>query len=231
MFKVYTVTFEGKSPSCLLPWSFYGSVSSHQSNHRALKRYLENGGKIFIKIEKGARAGTIGQLVITPEDLDTYEQIKTGYGETLRTNKQEWLIKFDDRDTMIKVGMKGNGRDFNWPGVLITDYDGPTVYAFNKAEPKAKPPGKVLYDHFGVQLEPGQLVLYPEGRQGTVHNRFGYIESISPAGTIKVESIKTRKGHAKAVSSLSPTVNASDIVVLDSNDIKDKVILAKLTHA
>lgn len=226
MFKVPIYSFEDKSPNHLIAHSFYGNILTVKGNLRAFKRYLEEGGKVFIKIKTGARKGTIGRLDIKPEDIDTWTECKTGYGETLRTTIKEWRIVFDDRDNVIKVGF-GSACTFKWPGDLITDYDGPTVFCYEKKEkPKAEP--VKMYDHFGVPLEVGQTVLFMHGKGqvSNMENRIGTIQRISDKGTIWVETIITRKDHKKEV--VSQGIYGTDMFVLDGTDLKSKALMARL---
>jgi hypothetical protein len=111
--------------------------------------------------------------------------------------------------------------------VLRFDLPGTTWSYVTKERPKL--PAAVLHDHFGVQLEEGQLVLFPEGRKGDVHTRFGHITGITAAGTIKIRSLKTKADHQAKEANVSPTIYASDLVVLEGEkSIKDKVLMARL---
>jgi hypothetical protein len=224
----HSLKFEGKSPAYLFP-SRTSDTYKIKDVMRHLKTYLEAGNKIWVEFTQGARKGTIGRIDIKAEEVtDFYQVVRTGRGEELEMSKKVWDIVFDDRDNVIKVEYQG-WQSF-WPkGVVLRfDLEGTTWAYTTKAKPEVE--AKKLYDHFGVLLEVGQLVIFPEGRKGDVHTRFGYITNITPKGTIKVESIKTRQGHAKTEENISPTIYPSDLVVIDGTDIKDKVTLAKLTN-
>lgn len=224
----HNVKFEGKKPESLFPAR--NSDSYRQKDIMPqLKTYLEAGNKIWVEFTEGARKGSIGRLDIKAEELtDLYKVVCTGRGEELEMTKTVWDIVFDDRDNVVKA--EYHGWQSFWPnGVRLRfDLEG-TKWAYTtKAKPEVE--AKKLYDHFGVLLEVGQLVIFPEGRKGDVHTRFGYITNITPKGTIKVESIETRQGHEKTEENISPTIYPSDLVVIDGTDIKAKVTMAKLAN-
>lgn len=218
----------GKDPLHLFPTLVSGGSLRINSNMRELKRFLEAGNQIFIEFTKGARKGSIGRLRFKAEDtVDLYLEDKDR--RYSRLQKLHWEIEWDGRDNVVKVDLSG-GWGEKWPTGTVLRFNCPeTVWSYKTSAREVKPDA-TLYDHFGVLLEVGQLVLYPEGLKDNKKTRFGYIQAISPAGTITVESIKTRPGHNKTTAKLSPTTGPSDLVVLDANDIKDKVTMAKLTN-
>lgn len=218
---------EGKNPWHLLPGRFdYESKARQQM--RALQNYLENGGHVFVEFTEGARKGSIGRINITPKDcVDLYAPVRSGLGEKQQITKLDWEIVWDDRPNKVKIKLEYWGAN-KWPGKLRFDVT-ETVYAY-ETKPVEKKAEKILFDHFGVQLEVGQHVIYPHGLKGSLDTRFGIIEKISAAGTITVKPIKTRKGHDDELTKVSPGMSSSDIVVLDNNNIKDKVLVAKLTN-
>lgn len=221
----HTEKFEGKDLGWLLPKRFTDSFRC-RAYMRELKKWLEAGNKIHIEFTKGARKGTVARLDIKPEELDTlYKDIRTGNGDQLDMVKDTWELVFDDRPNKIKV--EHWSYRAKWPGVARFDIK-ETVWAY-EAKAKEEKPKKIVKDHFGVVIEPEMLVMFPHGRKGDIHTRFGFVHSITEAGTVKVTSIKTRESHTKETTALSPTVYASDIVVLDG-DLVSKVTLAKLTN-
>ena len=205
---------------------FPRSVSDHyriSAVMRSLKTYLENGNEIFFEFTSGARKGAIGRLNVKADEVENlYINENRQY---INCQRHSWELVFDDRKNVVKLEPAW---DQKLPGVLRFNCP-ETVWAYATKE-RPKEDAATLYDHFGVLLAVGQLVMYPEGRKGDVHTRFGYIKNITPKGTIKVESIKTRKGHTKVEDNISPTIYPSDLVVLDNNDIKDKVTMAKLSN-
>lgn len=221
------VVFSGKGPGHLFP-NLTSDLFRTEDQMRQLKRYLENGNQIFIEYTKGARAGSIGRLRIKAEEVsDIY--ILSRDRRSYRLQKVKWEVEWDGRDNVVTVDLS-DGWGAKWPTGAVLRFNCPeTVWAYKTQAREEKPPAEI-YDHFGVLLEVGQLVLYPNGLKDNKHTRFGYIQSITPSGTITVESVKTRSHHNKEISKLSPTTSPGDIVVLDSNDIKDKVVMAKLMH-
>ena len=225
----HKLKFDGKPPSTL----FHQRTSdTYRINDvmRQLKIWLEAGNQIFIEFTMGARKGTIGRLDLKVEDMqDLYKTVRTGRGDELELAKKTWNITFDDRPNPIKV--EHQGWQHGWPKGAVLRFDVPaTVWAYETVAREKKPAAE-LYDHFGVLLEVGQMVLAPQGLKGSTRTRFAYIKAISAAGTIKIESIKTRQGHAKTESNVSPTIHSYDLIVLDGDmSIKDKVLMAKLAN-
>jgi hypothetical protein len=220
---VMGIDYDGKETAKFFP-EYSTDYSALKYRIGQAQQHLANGGTIHIELTKGARKGSIGRLDIQPEDLaeiykDSYLQL------TMKFTK--WNLVFDDRKNVVKIeAWQGSG----FPGVIHFTRTEPTVWAYttNTKEPKLVPD---LFDHFGTKIEIGSMVLAPQGTKGNTRTRFAYVKDISEAGTIKIESIKTRKGHLKTESKVSPTIFPYDLIVLDGDtSIKDKVLLAKLTH-
>jgi hypothetical protein len=219
--------FQGKNPWVILS-SRVDYESKARQRERQIQRYLDGGGQIFIEFTEGARKGSIGRLNITPQDcVDLYAPVKTGLGDKMQITKINWEIVFDDRPNKVKIKLEYWGAN-KWPGILRFDVT-ETLFVY-ETKPVEKKADKVLFDHFGVQLEVGQHVIYPHGLKGSLDTRFGIIEKISAAGTITIKPIKTRKGHDDESTKMTPNMSSCDIVVLDNNNIKDKVLVAKLTN-
>jgi len=192
----------------------------------ALRKHLDGGGRVFIEITKGARKGTIGELVIPSTDVNELwaDRVKTGMGEYRRCKVDEWHLKFDDRENVIKISK--DRWDYKWNGILRFNCEG-TVWVYEtKEKPKVEP--VKLFDHFGTPLEAGQVVLFQHGKQNTYHNRFGKIKRISDKGTIWVEMFKTRPEHTAEV--VDKGIYAQDMFVLDG-DLREKAMMAKLCHS
>lgn len=225
-FRVYGKEYEGQPFNNVFP-SWTTDRTAHKYFIKKLAEHLENGGFIHVELTQGARKGTIGRWDISAEEMAAlYHEGRNGYGDVLATSTDIKLV-FDDRDNVIPAAIRhGDGIQ----GIVHFSMT-KTVWSFQtKAQPKKQ--AKVLRDHFGVVLEPGQLVLFPMGLKGETRTRFGHIEAISAAGTIKVKAMATRAKHDNnVVVNVSPTINASDLIVLDDTLIKDKITLAKLANA
>lgn len=225
-FRVYDKEYEGQPFNAVFPpWTT--DRTAHKYLIKKLVEHLQNGGKIHIELTTGARKGTIARWDISADEMaNLYKEGRNGYGDVLAASADIKLV-FDDRDNVIPAAIRyGDGIQG-----LVHFGMTQTVWSFQtKAQPKKA--AKVLKDHFGVVLEPGQLVLFPMGLKGETRTRFGHIESITAAGTIKVKAMATRQSHENnVVSNVSPTVRASDLIVLDDTPIKDKVMLGKLANA
>lgn len=224
-FKVYDKEYEGKAFNSVFP----NNTSDRTNQSYLIKKlvaHLEAGKFIHVEFTTGARAGSIARWDISAEEMAGLYQIhRTVRGDILAANTDVKLV-FDDRDNVI-VGAIRYGDGIK--GIVHFNMDSTVwVYTTTKRE-KVEP--KELFDHFGVKLEVGQLVMAPVGTSGAVRTRFGYIKSITAAGTIKIETINTRNMHKRIESNLSPTVASWDVIVIDKeNSIMDKVLLAKLTH-
>jgi hypothetical protein len=189
--------------------------------HAQIKKFLAEGKKIYVEIEKGARAGTIGELVL-PDNLDDLYAI---VGTSLRDRRQNgdtWVLKFDDSDKTVKL--EGSYRKRVMEKVSFVQQ--PTVWKYTSvARPKEELP--VLHDHFGVELVVGQVVLALIGIGTDQYVRLGKITRWSAKGTIWIETMKTRETHPK---NAEATVQGSiNIFVLDG-DIRAKAMMAKMTY-
>jgi hypothetical protein len=219
---------EGKGVTHLLPYGFrYANEASSQM--RLLKRYLEDGGKVHIEFTTGARKGSIGRLVISAEICDTLypETPSTSISYRAFCQQKEWEIVWDDRTSKVNVQIDALQRC--WKGmVLRLDLD-ETFWAFSKKDPAPPKPKKIWKDHFGRDLEVGQMILFPYGYKADLSNRFGFIEAISDAGTVKVKLIKTRDGHNDDVINMSPGVAKSNIIVIPKGmDMNGEIMKARL---
>lgn len=225
-FRVYDREYEGKLFGSNFP-SWTTDKTAHKYFIKKVAQHIRDGGFVHVALTHGARKGTIARWDISAEEMDNlYVEARNGYGDVLAASSDIKLV-FDDRDTVIPMAIRYGD------GVQGTVHFGLTATKWvftTKAQPKKA--AKVLHDHFGTVLAPGQLVMFPMGAKGDTHTRFGHIVSITPAGTIKVEAMASRAGHTKSTVNVSPTVNASDLVVVDQfEDLKNKLMLAKLTHA
>lgn len=225
-FKVYDKEYDGKSFSQVFP-CFTTDRTAQKYLMKKVAEHLRAGHFIHVELIGGARSGTIARWEITAEEAESlYSEQRNGYGDVLAASTDIKLV-FDDRKTVIPAAIRYGDTLTGKVHFFKTE----TLWVF-KTKAQEKKPAKVLHDHFGVVLEVGQMVLAPQGKKGETRTRFAHIVGITDAGTVKIESIKTRAGHDKVTSNLSPTIRASDLVVLDgSTSIKDKVMLAKLTHA
>jgi hypothetical protein len=223
--KVYGKDLEGAAPWELFPYSHTGRDSDLTSRFNVLRKYLDEGGKVMIEITKGARKGTIGELIIPSTNIDELynPRYKSGLGGNRRVSKiKEWQIKFDDRKNVIKIPQ--DRWDYKWNGVLrfgLTE----TVWDFTSvARPKEELPD--MFDHFGTKIEVGQFVLFITGTGTSQYIRMGKISRWSAKGTIWANTIRTREKHGQpAEVQIQGSVN---IVVLD-DDVRKKAMLARLT--
>jgi hypothetical protein len=191
--------------------------------HAQIKKFLAEGKKIYVEIEKGARAGTIGELVLPENFDDLYANVGTNQNaRDRRQNRDTWLLKFDDSDKTVKL--EGTYRKHVMEKVSFVQQ--PTVWKYTSvARPKEELP--VLHDHFGVELAVGQVVLALIGTGTDQYVRLGKITRWSAKGTIWIETMKTRETHPK---NAEATVQGSiNIFVLDG-DIRAKAMMAKMTY-
>lgn len=225
--KVYGKDLEGALPRELFPYSHTGYDSDLTSRFNALRKYLDEGGRVMIEITKGARKGTIGELVIPSTDINELygQRYKSGLGGDRRVaTTKEFQLKFDDRKNVIKIPQ--DRWDYKWNGVLRFGRT-ETVWSFTSTErPKEELPE--IFDHFGTKLEVDQFVLFVTGTGTSQFIRMGKITRWSAKGTIWAETIRTRENHGKPQEvQIQGSVN---IVVLDG-DVRQKAMLARLSIA
>ena len=217
--------YEGYSTESLFPAFHSDRIDITHRYH--LKKYLEDGGKVFVEFTKGARKGTIGELIVSADELLTtlYESRRSGI--ISRQRRLEWEIVAEGKPIKFKFEPFYSSKN-KLPGILHFG-ELETKWVYTTKAPAPPEPAKVLYDHFGLQLEVGKLVLYPNGRAGDLSTRFGHITKITSAGTITIKPIKTRPNHRFEEVKVSPSVAAADLIILE-DDLKSKVLMAKLKH-
>jgi hypothetical protein len=217
--------YEGKTFNSVFP---YIASECHQQAHliKKIVEHLEAGKFIHVEFTHGARAGTIARWDISAKEMaDLYQTNRTVGGDILTANTDIKLV-FDDRDNVI-VGAIRYGDGIK--GIVHFNLDS-TKWVFTTTKREKVEP-KVIFDHFGVKLEVGQLVMAPVGISGNISTRFGHITAITPAGTIKIKTFKTRRSQTKNETNLSPTVSSCDVIVIDKErDLLDQVLLAKIAH-
>lgn len=220
-FKVYGTEYEGKTLYDLLSWM--GGSYGAPDQCRYLKKYLEDGGKVYLEFTKGARKGTVGRLNLTPEMVMDYRKLEGGYyKDKWARNMKGVQLEFDDRKTTIPV-------DLNWYqpkklDAVLRFTPSETVWVYTTtARPKEEI--KPVFDHFGVEIKVGSVVLFMHGSGNTYHNRIGKVTRISAKHTIWVEAFRTREHHK--AEEINTGVYAQDMFVLDG-DIRDKAMMAKL---
>lgn len=222
---IYGKDYEGEPPYKIFPVSQSGYDSDLTTPIKHLQKYIEGGGRVMVEITKGARKGTIGELVIPSLDPDELygARYKAGMGGDRRVTKvKEWFLKFDDRKNQIKI--ERGSYEFKWNGVLRFGRT-ETVWSYaTTAREKEELPD--LFDHFGTKLAVGQFVLFLTGTGTDQYIRMGKITRWSAKGTIWAEAIRTRENHGKpAEVQVQGSVN---IVVLD-DDVRKKAMLARLS--
>lgn len=223
--KHYGKDYEGANPWDIFPYAHTGYDSDLSSKFTALRKYMDAGGKVMIEITKGARKGTIGELIIPSTDLEELynPRYKSGLGGDRRVSKiKEWELKFDDRKNVVKIPR--DRFDYKWNGVLrfgLTD----TVWCFeSKERPKEELPE--MFDHFGVKLEVDQFVLFLTGTGSNQYIRMGKITRWSAKGTIWAKTIRTRENHPQGSEVM---VQGSINVFVLNDDIRSKAMMARLS--
>lgn len=212
--------YEGESLYDLLPWS--GSFYGPSDTTRQFKTYIEQGGQVYLEITKGARKGTVGRLVITPEQCVDYRKSGGGY------YKDKWLrnmtglyLEFDDRKTTVPIDMAWT-RPKKIPHALRFTATGTTwVYT---TKPKPTEEAWTPRDFFGNEITQGSLVFF-SANDG--NNRIGKVQRWSNKGTMWVDTVPLKAGVKSQT--LTHGVVASQMILIDAYpDLKGAVTLKKL---
>ena len=203
------------------------SMSFADSLVRVLKNHLASGKKICIEFTEGARKGTIAEIVLTPDELDTlFKEIKNSYRSNfIKCTKSQLTLTAGGKQWTLESSYKKR-----FTGILRFDSEPKFVYVQKKKTEEEKAAERqipAIYDHFGTEICLGSFVIFPCGTRSEISTRFGYVTNISRAGTVKLRAIKTREKHSDTEVTLSPSVPCSDLIVLDG-DIKNKAMMAKL---
>jgi hypothetical protein len=220
-FTVYGTEYEGKTIHELLPW--IGGSYGPPDQARYLKSYLEKGGQVYLEITQGARKGTVGRLVITPEQCMEYTKLEGGYHKDKFARRMTGLhLAFDDRKTTIPVDM-----DWYRPKKLahVLCFT-PTVTTWVYTS-TAKPKEAVWTpkDFFGNVIAKDSLVFF-SANDGV--QRIGRVERWSNKGTMWVEVVKMKAGTHQAPV-LTHGVMAHNMILVDAYpDLKAAVTLKKL---
>jgi hypothetical protein len=225
-FKVQGTELEGQPLYLLIPGVISGSDSNTRYRLSQVGKHIQAGNRVFVEITKGARQGTIGELVFDTTDFDELygPMIRTGLGDRRYCLKDELTLRFDDRDNTIKIG-KGRWKEFDAKNMVLRFSAPGTLWVYT-TKPKPVVPKVTIYDHFGVELEVGQVVLFMYGQKNDYSNRFGKIARISDRGTIWVDMFRTREHHKAG--QVSNGVYGSNIFVLNG-DLREKAMMARLT--
>lgn len=111
---------------------------------------------------KPAREGTIGRMLkYEPDD------------------KFEYQLEFDDRKNVLKFSA--------YDVEFLPNYNGPTVYVYERADPTKREPIPIIKNKFGQTLEKDDLVVGVGGRYGSVEIVFGYVTRWTRAGNIFIK--------------------------------------------
>lgn len=216
-FSVYGKDYEGEDLSNLIPGSHSGYGDPDVVRH--LRRYIEEGGKVYLEITSGARKGTVGRLNLTPEMLtDCYEDITAGSynGKRKRVFADDLEVVFDDRKQTIKLDMYWYS-SMGWPDHKITFLPETTTWVYT-TKPRPKEVEWTPKDFFGNVISKDSLVFFSD-RDG-VH-RVGQVQRWTNKGTMWVKANSEIYTHG---------VIAHEMILLDAfPDLKSAAVLKKLT--
>ena len=196
--KTYFYDYEGKSILNLLdPLLYRGSDVDARDRIRMIHRHLSEDGRIYVKINKGARDGTIGYLDVKPED---FKDFPTVYRQRQNENypyeliKKEYEIKFDDSKSVVKFELDCYVNKPMVKSMMVFGEvpDGKTVYKFARTTKPEVEPVK-LYDQFNIELKVGQTIITNYGSKNDYYTALAKITRITDAGTIFIKTIPTPK--------------------------------------
>ena len=224
IFRVYGTDYEGKRIWGLIPHRTTSYGPPDQVNY--LRRYIEQGGQVYMEITSGARKGTVGRLNLTPEMLDStcYRKLEGGYykGSLARNFPDGIELVFDDRKQTIKI-------DMDWykpksvPDHFITFLPTSTTWVYTTTA-KPKEEEWTPRDFFGKEIRQGSLVVF-HGKE--VETRVGTVQRWTNKGTIWVEEMSTPANPKSSVH--THNVYAHFMILLDDlPDLKAQVLLKKL---
>lgn len=222
-FKVYNTEYEGSRPEY-----FFSHVSDYSYGQattvRYLKKWLEDGGQVFLELTEGARKGSVGRLVISPADCDAMYRVCTGgwYKGKWIMDRGPFVLEFDDHTSKIKIE-QNDYRGMAWPKGSRLRFNAPKTVWVYTTKPKPKTTTWVPRDHFGTEITKETLVMFTD-RVGTT--RFGYPERWSEKGMMWMNPVRTRKNIS--TEQIHTGVMAHNMVVC-GKDLAAQVTLAKLT--
>lgn len=230
--KLYTYDYEASPVTGLFPVLLHASsVYNCRELHLRIYNILKSGGRIYVKIHKGARAGTVGYLDL---DISRFEKFENFY--QARNNSyypfgaidNNFIVKFDDSSSTIKFKLEyhNNNKMIKSMTVHSSVPDNKTVYVY-KTTPAVKKDPVVLYDQFGVLLQVGQTVITMHGKDNDYYTVLAKIQRISDAGTIWIKTIPTP--GRKKVEETFRGVYSSNCMVVD-DEFMNRILLTQLAR-
>jgi hypothetical protein len=198
----------------------HASNSKSEQDYLAVKRIIEDrfatGTPVYVQIMDDRRKGSIGKLTkatfhYQPANANSY------WGRYPTLNIAELQVEWDGRRN--KVAPYANEVEF------LPNYQGPTVWQWNKGPAVEKPPAIIAYDHLGQELEKGQFVCFVHRRYGNVAMKFGTVTRFTDKGGVFIKTLKLRDGDAK-----SEEVRALDMedVIICNDKLIPRLVMARL---
>lgn len=162
------------------PPHWVAEYENHLLHTKLVQALRDPSVKIYVKLNHGARAGSIALLTNRHQVLmDNYGGFDyKGYAELLWDSGKKWKFKTCRSVNNLKGGELYH--DF------LIGYEGPTVEKFTKSTKEAQPL-PVLIDCNGRRLEIGDWVMESQFK-------LGKITRISQAGTFWIQFTKTKSG-------------------------------------
>lgn len=229
--KTYFYNYEGRSILSLLdPLLYKGADSDARDRVRMIHRHLSEGGRIYVKISKGARAGSIGYLDVRPEDFEDFTKVYRQRNNDIAPYeliRKDYEIKFDDSKSVIKIEIVYGSKPMVKSMTVFGEVpDGKTLYKFEKtAKPEVEP--IKLYDQFGVELKEGQTIITNYGKRNDYYTALAKITRITDAGTIFIKTIPT-PGRPNSVEERHGIYSVNCMVV--DEEFIDRILTAQLSR-
>lgn len=229
--KTYFHNYEGRGILSLLdPLLTSGSDGDARDRVRMIHRHLSEGGRIYVKINKGARKGSIGYLNVKPEDFKDFPTVylqRKNESYPYELAKKQYEIKFDDSKSVIKFELLcyGNKPMVHSMTVFGEVPDGKTVFKY-KTNPKPVAVRPKMYDQFGIELEEGQTIITNYGTKNDFYTALAKITRITDAGTIFIKTIPT-PGRPNSVEERYGIYSVNCMVVDDQ--FMNRILTAQLS--
>ncbi len=230
----------GVIPAC--DFKLYGSrIPSHSyynspdELHRYLNTLLDPNATVYVGFNDSgkARYGSIGIARPARFDKDrstwpsvsfTKDQVRSRHmvgGYSVYDFQYEVSVDFEDGHTIKSASTYGD--NLYW----LEKYTGPTHWIFSR-KPKEEVPPVVVKDRLGNELKQGDFIAYV-GREpytsGMGDLYFGFVDKISPKGTVYAKNIKLDDADKVQTIRLTYPERSTKL----NKDIIDELMIRRLT--
>ena len=203
--------------------SFYGGPVTDRHTlameilYRDIKKKVDEGEPVYVKFNDYRREGSVGRII--KFEYSSYRRKSPWHNGTeyLNLSLSELVIGWDGRRNKVNPYIS----EIRY----LPDHSGGTVWAWEKPDPKEKPPKIIPYDHLGEEIMEGQFVCFVHRKYGIIDLMFGTVSRTTDKGGVFVKSLKLRDNDPPA--SEKKAYSADDLVIVNDK-LLSRLVMARL---